>query len=354
MSTSRGNKTFFINRYSFDRGTIQTLLNGNLGLTFQNYYEKQEYQALFNDIWKELQGQKIAIQDLQVIDNSDLFKYSPYKALSPDQNQSVLKLIEMLNGSGTTGFVEGGAGTGKTVLAIFLMKLLVTPIEELFDNDEDWNEEEPSTERKLIRQLKELYPAPKLAMVVPMTSLRNTLKAVFKSVRGLSASMVIGPSEAVGKGFDILIVDEAHRLRQRRNITNYRTFDENNRHFGLGNEGTELDWILGSSKKQIFFYDRAQSVKPSDIPADRFLELQLSSRLLKLESQLRVKGGSDYISYIEDLLNVRLPDNAPIFEQEGFEFLLFDHISDMAQAIAEKEKEHQLSRMVAGYSWEWF
>ncbi len=439
MSNTRGNKTFFINRYSFDRRTIQMLaddiwlknfwpvvyilssnqqkrayvgestsaynrlqthlghpekqqldelylitsphfhksatldieasliryfngdsssekyqlLNGNLGLTFQNYYEKQEYQALFSEIWKELQDQKIAIQDLQVIDNSDLFKYSPYKALSPDQYQSVLELIEMLIGSDAIGFVEGGAGTGKTVLAIFLMKLLVTPLEELFDDNEDWNEEEPSAERKLVRQLKESYPKPRIALVVPMTSLRNTLKAVFRSVRGLNAGMVIGPSEVVGEDYDILIVDEAHRLRQRQNITNYRSFDENNRHFGLGNEGTELDWILGSSKKQIFFYDRTQSVKPSDVAESRFIELQATSKLLKLESQLRVKGGSDYITYIEDLLNVRLPENAPLFEQEGFEFLLFDHISDMAQAIAEKETEHQLSRMVAGYSWEW-
>lgn len=341
---------YFNGDSSFDK---YQLLNGNLGLTFQNYYEKREYQALFNEIWKELQDQKIAIQDLQVIDNSDLFKYSPYKALSPDQYQSVLELIEMLNGPTSTGFVKGSAGTGKTVLAIFPMKLLVTPFEELFDSDEDWNENEPSAERKLIRRLKELYPTPKIALVVPMTPIRNTLKAVFKNVRGLNAGMVIGPSEAVGEDYDVLIVDEAHRLRQRQNITNYRSFDENNRQLGLGNLGTELDWVLRSSKKQIFFYDRAQSVKPSDVPEDRFLELQLSSRLLKLESQLRVKGGADYISYIEDLLNVCLPDNAPIFEQEGFEFVIFDHISDMARAIAEKEKEHQLSRMVAGYSWEW-
>src|SRR6185437_2584805 len=247
--------------------------------------------ALFNEIWKELQDQKIAIQDLQVIDNSDLFKYSPYKALSPDQYQSVLELIEMLTGPTSTGFVKGSAGTGKTVLAIFLMKLLVTPLEELFDSDEDWNENEPSAERKLIRRLKELYPTPKIALVVPMTPIRNTLKAVFKNVRGLNAGMVIGPSEAVGENYDVLIVDEAHRLRQRQNITNYRSFDENNKQLGLGNLGTELDWVLRSSKKQIFFYDRAQSVKPSDVPEDRFLELQLSSRLLKLESQLRVKGG---------------------------------------------------------------
>jgi DUF2075 family protein len=329
------------------------LLNGNLGLTFQNYYEKQEYQTMFTEIWQELQQRKIAFQDLQAIDNSDLFKYSPYKALSPDQHQSVIELIDMLNGHDNTGFVEGGAGTGKTVLAIFLMKLLVTPVEELFDGDAEADEEEPTEERKLIKKMKELYPIPKIALVIPMISLRNTLKTVFRSVKGLNANMVIGPSEVAGENYDILIIDEAHRLRQRKNITNYRSFDNNNRVLGLGNEGTELDWILMSSKKQIFFYDRAQSVKPSDMPEDRFNELQQSSRSIKLHSQLRVKGGIDYVSYIEQLMNLRLTDDSPIFEQEGYEFLLFDHISDFAQAIAQREKEHQLSRMVAGYSWQW-
>jgi DUF2075 family protein len=332
------------------------LLNGNLGLTFHNYYDKQEYQTLFSEIWEKLLDEKIALQDLQTIDNSDLFKFSPYKALSPDQYQSILELIDMLNGPDVTAFVTGGAGTGKTVLAIFLMKLLVASLEELYDIDtkqEEPDDEEPFAEKKLIRQLKTLYPKPKVALVIPMRSLRNTLKKVFKSVKGLSASMVLGPSEVVGKNYDILIVDEAHRLRQRRNITNYKSFDDNNKAFMLGNEGTELDWIQNSSKKQIFFYDRTQSVKPSDIAEERFLTLQRASKLVQLHSQLRVKGGLDYISYVEQLLSLRLPKDAPRFKQEGYEFLFFDRISDFADAIAQKEQVHKLSRMVAGYSWEW-
>ncbi|MCF6403570.1 DUF2075 domain-containing protein [Chitinophaga filiformis] len=331
------------------------LLNGNLGLTFHNYYEKQHYHTLFTDIWQQLKDEKIAIQDLKDIDNSNLFKFSPYKALTPDQYQSVLELVDMLNSPDTRAFVKGGAGTGKTVLAIFLIKLLVTPFEELYDLDmkaED-GEDATSPDRKLIRQLKEKYPSPKVALVVPMTPFRNTLKAVFSSMRGLHANMVVGPSEVVGNNYDILIVDEAHRLRQRQNITNFRSFDENNRILGLGHEGTELDWVLRSSQKQIFFYDRKQSVKPSDVGEDRFLHVQQTSRQLQLHSQLRVKGGNDYITYIEQLLHLRLPKNAPQFKQEDYDFVLFDSIADFSEAIAQKENEHGLARMTAGYSWEW-
>ena len=55
-----------------------------------------------------------------------------------------------------------------------------------------------------------------------MTSLRTTLKKVFRNVKNLKSSMVLGPSDVIGKDYDILIVDEAHRLNRRVNITNMK------------------------------------------------------------------------------------------------------------------------------------
>ena len=49
-----------------------------------------------------------------------------------------------------------------------------------------------------------------------MTSLRNTLKKAFKYVDGLKSTMVIGPSDLNVDEYDILLVDEAHRLRKRK------------------------------------------------------------------------------------------------------------------------------------------
>ena len=65
----------------------------------------------------------------------------------------------------------------------------------------------------------------KIALVVAMTSLRNTLKKAIKNVDGLKANMVIGPSELHKDEYDLLIVDEAHRLRQRKGIMHLKTFD---------------------------------------------------------------------------------------------------------------------------------
>jgi hypothetical protein len=159
------------------------LLNGNAGIGNHNYYQKDVYWDLFKLIWARLQKEDgLTLKSLQEIDNTDLFKYSPYKKLSYEQYESVVEILEMLNaGSYKSLFVNGSAGTGKTVLAIFLMKLLVSPGTELYDE----SEEVEHYEKNLLASIKNKFPSPEVGLVVPMTSLRNTLKKVFKDVHGL-------------------------------------------------------------------------------------------------------------------------------------------------------------------------
>src|SRR5690606_2628127 len=99
-------------------------------------------------------------------------------------------------------------------------------------------------EYRLLEEFQLIFRDANIGLVVPMTSLRKSLKTVFGAIGGLKKNMVIGPSDAVKKEYDILIVDEAHRLAQRKNIPNYGSFDATNRSLGLGNEGTQLDWIM--------------------------------------------------------------------------------------------------------------
>lgn len=329
-----------------------TLQNANAGLVDHNYYQRDHYKILFERVWEHLRTEKYAKNPLSRIDNSDLFKYSPYKSLNSDQHESILQILELLSrDKENTIFVEGGAGTGKTILAVYLMKLLKTDIREhhLDESDATYSEE-----IKKILSFKEKFPDPKVALVVPMTSLRKTLKKVFSNVKGLKGSMVIGPSEAAKEEYDVLIVDEAHRLRQRKNITNFGSFDETNQRLGFDKfEGNELDWILKMSKHQIFFYDEGQSIKPSDISIDRFKKQKWSASLMKLTSQMRVKGGSDYISFIDNLLNVKLSSNHPKFEGDAYELVVYDSLTELYTDLKSKESEFGLCRLLSGYSWEW-
>ena len=328
------------------------LQNGNAGLIDHNYYQREQYQSLFDNLWEHLLVEKYAKNPLSRIDNSDLFKYSPYKALTNDQHDSVLEILGLLTKKEeNTIFVEGGAGTGKTILAIYMMKLLKT---DIMYHHLDGEDETYSSELTLISQLKAKFPNPRVALVVPMTSLRKTLKKVFANVKGLKSSMVIGPSEVSKNEYDVLIVDEAHRLRKRKNITNFKSFDDANKLLGFDiHEGTELDWILKQSKNQIFFYDEGQSIKPSDIDQAKFIKQKWSASLLKLVSQHRVKGGMDYINYIDKLLHCRLEKGDKKFESEHYEFVLYDSLTDLYADLKKKEDEFGLCRLLSGYSWEW-
>jgi DUF2075 family protein len=118
-------------------------------------------------------------------------------------------------------------------------------------------------------------------------------------------------------------------------------------------EGTELDWILKQSKNQIFFYDEGQSIKPSDIDQAKFIKQKWSASLLKLVSQHRVKGGMDYINYIDKLLHCRLEKGDKKFESEHYEFVLYDSLTDLYANLKKKEDEFGLCRLLSGYSWEW-
>ena len=328
------------------------LQNGNTGLINHNYYQREQYQGLFDNLWEHLLVEKYAKNPLSRIDNSDLFKYSPYKSLTNDQHDSVLEILGLLTKKEeNTIFVEGGAGTGKTILAIYMMKLLKT---DIMDHHLDAEDETYSSELRMISQLKEKFPNPRVAIVVPMTSLRKTLKKVFANVKGLKSSMVIGPSEVSKNEYDVLIVDEAHRLRKRKNITNFKSFDDANKLLGFDiHEGTELDWILKQSKNQIFFYDEGQSIKPSDIDQAKFIKQKWSASLLKLVSQHRVKGGMDYINYIDNLLHCRLEKGDKKFESVHYEFVLYDSLTDLYADLKKKEDEFGLCRLLSGYSWEW-
>ncbi len=329
------------------------LLNGNEGISNHHYYQKTDYENTFKDIWKNLQFEKLVKNDLLDIQNSDLFKYSPYKALSEDQYNAIREYLFTLQNSTykTSTFIQGSAGTGKTILAVYLVKLLLSNIDE--EDLEDNFEVSPLIElaQEVKNKLKKNKDTLKIALVIPMTSLRKTLQNVFKSIYGLSNKMVIGPNEVKNDYYDLLIVDEAHRLKRRKNITGYAEFDKTNKHFGLDENGNELDWIMMSSDNQLFFYDEKQSIRPTDVEKEKFERIKSSSSIIKLKSQMRVQGGEDYIEFVDKLLTNC--DNIKPWESSNYELKLFTSMPEMIKQLEEKEKEYGLCRTISGYSWKW-
>jgi len=332
------------------------LQNVNIGLANHNYYQKKEvYWDIFKSIWNKLRSEGLVKHSLKHIDNSDLFKYSPYKTLTREQKKGLYVIMNnLLDDKIENYIIEGGAGTGKTILAVFLFKLINSDNSDFNYKEFGVDESEFTT---LIQKVKDKYPNPKMGLVIPMASFRSTLKKVFKNIKGLSAKMVIGPTEVSRNEYDILLVDESHRLRQRVNLgTYFGAFDKACLALNLDkNSCSELDWIVQQSKKTILFYDKNQSIKPSDTNKEDFdkLKAQTSTTISKLNSQFRVKGGNAYIEYVNNLLGNRMPLDSTFFSNKEYEFLLFDSIEELTSQIKLRDNEFGLSRLIAGFSWKW-
>lgn len=315
------------------------LTNKNDGMTDTNYFSKARYAKMFEELWAELRKLELADHSIAEIEESEVFKYSPYKGLTPDQRIALDKImLEVEKGFDVALplVVEGMPGTGKTILAIYLLKLL---------------RDKPEFNHMNIR------------IVEPVTSLRKTLQRTLANVSGLQPSDIIGPADVIKssfgykgndeKAFDILLVDEAHRLKRRVNLgTQFKNYDDVNRTLGLDTEATQMDWIIAQAKLPIFFYDPLQSVGPSCIGAERVRDSlgEAVEEPIRLDSQMRVKGGKEYLDYVRDILSGGAPDFRTF---DGYDYVLHDDFDDFVRSFEESIARHDLTRMVAGYAWKW-
>lgn len=348
------------------------VLNRNDGITDSAYYDREVYRESFRDIFERLRADGIFSRSIPEIENSDLFKLSPYKALTTDQAVAVENILDGIfasidDGTGDLLVVQGEPGTGKTVVAIYLMKLLADikashPDDEV-DADSIFSDYFTEGHRDVLQKLDF-----RVGLVVPQQSLRNSIKSVFKRTPGLNPDQVLTPFDvgASDTHWDLLIVDEAHRLNQRANqpsgVQNRKFIDITATLFGEDDiTKTQLDWIRARSRHQLLMVDPEQSVRPADLPPELLRSLveeaKNEGRHYPLVSQLRVKAGDDYIAWVRSIFRPGPRDlDAPPPAGRTFndyDLRFFDDLGEMHDAIRERNAEHGLARLVAGYAWEW-
>lgn len=326
-----------------------------------NYYQREKYLNIIDEIWENLCKKfNMSHSKIEDIRNSDLFKYSPYNTLTDEQNEVCLGIIydimsKLENNTKGVSIINGTVGTGKTIVIINMIYKLINAGKIKIDYSDDASLTENN---QLIHDLNvfiEKYKKLKIGFVVPMTSIRKTLKKVFKNTKnGLESNMIIGPYDAMKNEYDILFVDEAHRLTQYKNLTDYNDFIKNAKIINENNykEVTQLDMILHNSKYAVLVYDENQTVKGSDITNNQFFNSlkNIDTSLYTLTSQMRCKGGTPYINYISNILNCTQKEKLPL---KNYDFKLFDNCDQMINIIKQKDKEIGLCRNAAGYSWKW-
>ncbi|SDH44422.1 DUF2075 domain-containing protein [Agrococcus jejuensis] len=339
------------------------VLNRNDGIIDADYYDRERYQGTFREIFEQLRDDGLFERSIPEIRNSDLFKLSPFKALTHEQAIAVEDILEGLfadlgSERRTTSVIQGAPGTGKTIVAIYLIKLLRDiadrPRTEDLDRDSMFAE-------FFAEGYADVIAGRRIGFVIPQQSLRTSVQRVFKKTPGLHPGMVLTPFQ-VGNSehdFDILVVDEAHRLNQRANQPSgpkNKQFQQiTERLFGFDDASkTQLDWIQAKAKHVILMLDRAQSVRPADLPAATTAalvdEARRDDRLYPLTSQMRVAAGEDYVGFTRALLGDDPP--APTSFRD-YDLRVFDDLGAMRREIRKRDDEVGLARLVAGYAWPW-
>lgn len=213
--------------------------------------------------------------------------------------------------------VQGGPGTGKSVISINLLVNLMG--KGLFASYVTKNSAPRSVYKTELKGQKK----------------GNEVDLLFKgsgSFNGVKENL-----------YDALIVDEAHRLVEK------GQYDR---------KGTEnqIVSIIKAARFSVFFIDESQRVTTKDFGTVERIKhyakrLGAIVHMDKLESQFRCDGSDGYLAWLDNTLGIRDTANWSM-EGNGYDIEIFDSPSAMEKAIRAKNGRNK-ARIVAGYCWEW-
>ena len=214
--------------------------------------------------------------------------------------------------------VQGGPGTGKSVVAINLLGALI------------------GRGRNARYVSKNAAPRAVYEARLAGTFTRTRIGNLF------SGSGAFVNDE--GDTYDTLIVDEAHRLNEKSGL--YRNLGDN-----------QVKELIRAARCTVFFVDDDQRVTLLDIGHTEELrrqarELGAEITELELSSQFRCNGSDGYLAWLDNTLDIRETANQTLDTRE-YDFRVFDNPADLHALIELKNRANNRSRVVAGYCWKW-
>lgn len=143
--------------------------------------------------------------------------------------------------------------------------------------------------------------------------------------------------------YEVLIVDEAHRLKNRAHMYKGKNMVED---------------LIRASKTTVFFIDETQQVSWSDIGS--VAEIRRAAKKfgahchppMALTAQFRCNGSDAYLNWLDDTLQIRTTAEFDSWGGKQYDFRVFDRADELYKALQAKNGDNR-ARLVAGYSWEW-
>jgi DUF2075 family protein len=254
---------------------------------------------------------------------AEMIKGNPEFQMIDDQKVAFETILDKARLAYSTGkkevlIVEGGPGTGKSVLAIQALANLIG--------------------ESMVCQYVTKNAAPRSVYATKLQA--NHKKKIIDHMFKGSGSY----TNSVSNELDVLVVDEAHRLNEKSGM--FQNLGEN-----------QMKEIIHTAKCSVFFIDEDQRVTFSDVGNKediyRFAyDMGADVTELKLDSQFRCNGSDGYLAWLDDVLGIRETANFDGFDNE-YDLHVFDNPNELRMAIREKNKLANKARIVAGYCWEW-
>ena len=214
--------------------------------------------------------------------------------------------------------VEGGPGTGKSVLAVNLLVSL--------------------TAEGIASQYVTKNSAPRAVYSVKLSG--SYKKSYINNLFVGSGNFI----ETLPNTMGALIVDEAHRLNMKSGM--FSNLGEN-----------QIKEIIKTAHFSVFFVDDCQRIHMKDVGSVQYIkqcaeEIGADVHLEHLSSQFRCNGSDGYLSWLDNALQIRETANIRLTE-EDYDFRIFDSPTEMFEAVKHKNETNNKSRVVAGYCWDW-
>ena len=299
------------------------------------YYTSEHFEAIFSKIWQQLHRQNALLFPLEsAIQESAIFKASPFHKLTNEQylaKQLILERVRRALQNDETGqhiFVDGEAGSGKTVLLSSLFFELVNEFKK------DLKIDNPSL-YFLVNHNQQLKVYQQIA---------DKLGFNYKSGDKITKPTSFINNHSLDEKVDVVVIDEAHLLLTQGQMS-YRGKNH-------------LADIISRAKVVVTVFDKNQILSRTQIWEEDTLQQiietsQQNDNYIRLLNQMRIHADKQTIHWIRNLIDNRAIENIPK-DSLGYEIKVFESPKSLYEEIKAKNenKDSGISRVVATFDWE--